>query len=257
MAESPPETNPTEQYRQQVMRAYEFSGHLAEVALNLAAWAEHADWSARLTGEGTITKPAVAEAFSKVKRYDFLVPETKMRAAEDRPVGIGYGQTNSQPSTVATMLGWLDPQPGQKVLDIGVGSGWSTALLAEMVGPEGAVHGTERILELVRLAKSNLGDSYPQATIHHTPKRLGLRSEAPYDRILVSAATKEQWLVQLVNQQLSGEGGIIVAPLTSEKSHGTDNYDMEILALQKNGQDIKYLQTRDGYSFVPLVLPES
>ncbi len=260
MTEAPktesPEAAARDQYNQHILRSYDFAGHLAEVAINMSAWGPYVDWSARLEGEGVISNPAISEAFSRVKRYDFLTPESKPRNAEDRPLSIVHKQTNSQPSTVAKMLEWLDPQPGQKILDIGVGSGWTTALLAEIVGPKGSVHGTERILELVRMAKSNLGDAYPQATVHYTPKRLGLKSEAPYDRILVSAATKEQWIAGLVARQLSDEGGILVAPMASDKSHGTDNHDKELVALQKNNKNIRWLQKEGGYAFVPLVLPE-
>ncbi len=261
MTEASPQASPEaaarDQYDQQVIHSYEFGHHLAEVAMNMSAWAPHVDWSARLKGEGVISKPVISEAFVRVKRYDFLPPEAKPRNALDRPLGIGHDQTNSQPSTVAKMLEWLDPQPGQKILDVGVGSGWTTALLAEVVGSEGSVHGTERILELAKMAKSNVGQyEYPQATVHYTPKRLGLKSEAPYDRILVSAATKAHWLAELIQKQLSAEDGIIVAPLASDASHGTDRHDMELVSVQKNGQDIKWLQREDGYAFVPLVLPE-
>lgn len=261
MAEAAPQDNPDDlaqqAHQQRIMDSFEGVGYLAQAALNLGSWAPYVDWSQRLSGEGTLTDPALIEAFAKVRRYDFLPPATKPRAAEDRPLPIGHQQTNSQPSTVAKMLEWLDLQPGQRVLDVGVGSGWTTALMAEVVGKEGVVHGTERIPELVRFARANLAPyGQPNAVIHRTPKRLGLLSEGPYDRILVSAATKLPWAQELFRRQLSREGGIMVVPITEDEAHGTDNHDKELAAIRNDAGSIDWLQREKGYAFVPLVLPE-
>src|SRR5690606_26842507 len=87
---------------------------------------------------------AVAAALRAVDRRSFLPRAQRRWAGQDRPLAIGHGQTNSQPSTVAAMLRLLDVRPGARVLDVGSGSGWTTALLAVLVGPEGSVLGVER-----------------------------------------------------------------------------------------------------------------
>ena len=79
-----------------------------------------------------------------VPRAPFLPADQRHRAGRDAPLPIGHGQTNSQPFTVGAMLRLLDVKPGSRVLDLGSGSGWTTALLAHLVGPEGAVIGVER-----------------------------------------------------------------------------------------------------------------
>ena len=81
----------------------------------------------------------VQEAFQLVDRKLFLPEEERWRAHLDRPIPIGYGQTNSQPSTVRAMLEWLDAEEGDKILDVGSGSGWTTALLSRLVGKTGEV----------------------------------------------------------------------------------------------------------------------
>ena len=102
------------------------------------------------------TADAVDAAFAAQPREGFLPPEQRPHAALDRPLPIGWGQTNSQPTTVANMLRLLRVAPGMRVLDVGAGSGWTTALLAHLVGPRGQVHGVERVPELVRFGADNL-----------------------------------------------------------------------------------------------------
>lgn len=130
---------------------------------------------------------------ARVPRERFLPADQVAWAAQDRPLPIGRGQTNSQPSTVATMLWLLDVQPGQRVLDVGAGSGWTTALLADLVGPAGEVIGVELEPDLVAPARRNLAATdQPWARIEPAdPDRLGYAAAAPYDRILVSAMAVE------------------------------------------------------------------
>src|SRR5699024_11772137 len=84
-------------------------------------------------------------------------------AEQDAPLPIGDGQTNSQPTTVADMLRLLDVREGNRVLDLGAGSGWTTALLAHLVGPDGEVLGIERQRSLLGPARTALAEAVPEA----------------------------------------------------------------------------------------------
>src|SRR3954468_5752475 len=131
----------------------------------------------------------VAEAFGAVARESFLPDHQRRSSSYDGPLPIGHGQTNSQPRTVESMLRLLDVKPGHKVLDVGCGSGWTTALLARLTGPTGRVLGVELEPELVEFGTENLDRmGTPWASIHEAhPDVLGLPSAAPFHRILVSA----------------------------------------------------------------------
>ncbi len=132
---------------------------------------------------------AVRSAFDAVPRADFLRRGSRASAAYDGPIGIGHGQTNSQPRTVEAMLRLLEVRAGDRVLDVGSGSGWTTALLAQLTGPGGAVIGVEIEPELATWGAANLGArGCPWARIQEAAAGvLGLPQHAPYDRILVSA----------------------------------------------------------------------
>jgi protein-L-isoaspartate(D-aspartate) O-methyltransferase len=181
----------------------------------------------------------VAEAFAAVPREGFLPKGERRSAAYDGPLPIGQGQTNSQPGTVESMLRLLDVKPGHKVLDVGSGSGWTTALLAQLTGPAGRVLGVELEPELVEFGTANLDARHlPWASIHEArPGVLGLPGAAPYHRILVSAMARE--LPDDLVDQLH-TGGVMVVPVG-----GT----MLRVARSMRGTSV----TRHGsYRFVPL-----
>lgn len=145
---------------------------------------------ANLVAKGAIVSDSVRKAFLGVDRADFVRNVDFPYAYEDFPLSIGYGQTISQPSTVAFMLELLQTEPGNRVLDIGSGSGWTTALLGFLVGPAGSVTGLEIIPELVAFGRENLL-SYPILHAEIFPATewvVGLPLER-FDRILVSAAS--------------------------------------------------------------------
>ncbi len=151
----------------------------------------------------------VRAAFAAVPRQPFLPRRHRRRAREDRPVEIGYGQTNSQPRTVRSMLELLDPRPGDQVLDVGCGSGWTSALLAQLVGPHGRVVAVEIVPELAETARTNLaqlGERVRVRTAHRDV--LGAPDLAPFARILVSAEARA--LPDPLVKQLAPAGRLVV-----------------------------------------------
>lgn len=155
---------------------------------------------------------AVAAAFGAVPRAGFLPRGARARSDFDGPLSIGHGQTNSQPRTVEAMLRLLEVRPGDRVLDVGSGSGWTTALLADLTGPTGSVLGVELVPRLVSWGAENLArTAYPQASIRQAREGvLGMPEGAPYDRVLVSA--EAQTMPQELVDQIV-EGGRIVVPV--------------------------------------------
>jgi protein-L-isoaspartate(D-aspartate) O-methyltransferase len=167
-----------------------------------------------LIQEGWLRTPRIIEAFKKIKRIDFLPEDMKNLAEVNEALPIGYGQTISQPLVVAFMLEQLQPQPGDKVLDIGSGSGWTTALLAEIIKPKGKVIAIEIIPELKEFGEKNTAKynfvEKGTAEFICTDGSKGYRREALYDKILASASAEKiplNWKEQLKI------GGRIVTPI--------------------------------------------
>lgn len=152
----------------------------------------------------------VEAAFAAHPREGFLPASVRGQAAYDGPLRIAAGQTSSQPRTVSDMLRLLDVRPGQRVLDVGSGSAWTTALLAHLVGPGGRVLGVELEPDLVAFGRANLSRTHqPWARIETaTPGELGWPHQAPYDRILVSAEARE--LPRQLVDQLGEEGRMVI-----------------------------------------------
>lgn len=153
--------------------------------------------------------PRFIEAFKSVDRADFMQPGYKVEAYEDYAVPIGEDQTISQPTTVAYMLELLDAQEGDNVLDVGCGSGWTTALLAEIVGEEGRVVGVELRESLANFGQKNLAKyEYENAAIRQLDAAHETAEEAPFDRILVSAAAEE--VPDILLGQLKNDGTLVM-----------------------------------------------
>ena len=196
-----------------------------------------------LIQKGVLKTPAVIKAFRKIKRADFLPPESARLADLDEALPIGFGQTISQPYTVAFMMELLAPRKGQKVLDVGSGSGWTAALLSEVVGKSGRVFALERIPELCRFGREN-ADKYGfvkegRLVFFCQDATQGLAKHAPYDRIIAAAAGREipkAWREQLKT------GGRLVAPVENS-----------ILLLVKLDDENFETSEYPGFAFVPLV----
>jgi len=190
---------------------------------------------------GSDVADRVARAMAAQPRHRFLLPHDRLRAGLDLPLPIGHGQTNSQPSTVAAMLALLEVPVGARVLDVGAGSGWSTALLAELTGPSGSVLGLERVPELVTFGADNVARAgMPWARVAAAaPGVLGAPEEAPFDRILVSAAA--QTLPSALVAQLA-PGGVLVVPVSGRMVRVRLGDDGTVRASEHG-----------GYLFVPLI----
>ena len=193
-----------------------------------------------MAGLGESRRAVVDAAMRAVPRRDFLPAGLRHRAGDDVPLAIGHGATSSQPSTVAAMLRLLDARPGQRVLDVGAGSGWTTALLARLVGETGSVVGVELEPELAADASGRVREGgFSWAQVHTAvPGVLGWPDGAPYDRILVSAMATgwpEELAVQLA------DGGRLMVPL-----------DGRLVLARRRGARVHRRAAPGWYRFVPL-----
>lgn len=196
-----------------------------------------------LIEKNVLKTPLIIEAFRAIDRKDFVPEEYKGEAYVDEALPIGEGQTISQPYTVAFMLELLQPEKGNKIIDVGSGSGWQTALLAHIVGPKGKVFGIERISKIKKMGDENI------AKYNFTEKGIvvnlemsaenGIPQEAPFDRIIAGAAAEEApdaWKKQIKT------GGRIVLPVGNS---------IHLLVKQKDGSFGE--QVFLGFVFVPFV----
>ena len=192
---------------------------------------------------GYLKTPSLIEAFGKIDRLDFVPVDLERDAYGNYPLSIGHGQTISQPLTVAFMLELLSLESGDKVLDVGAGSGWQTALIAQVVGSKGKVVAIERIPELKKMAEANVGKYEALSkvvTFVLGDGAKGYANEAPYDCIIAAAAARDRipdaWRGQI------RVGGAIVAPVESS-----------ILHIKREGENKFRTEEYYGFSFVPLI----
>jgi len=160
---------------------------------------------------GILQSPKIIDAFRAVDRKYFVPDAIIEHTYVDAPLSIGNNQTISQPSTVAFMLEHLATQEGDTVLDIGSGSGWTTALLCYIVGKQGSVTGLERVDDLVKQGKRNLShvNLHSHCHIQKAGEKLGLPGKK-FDRILVSASADE--IPEELFLQLN-IGGVLLIPV--------------------------------------------
>jgi len=192
---------------------------------------------------GWLKTPEIINAFRKVKRKDFLPEDAKDLDELNQALPIGFGQTISQPLTVAFMLELLQPKPGDKILDVGAGSGWTSALLAKIVGSKGKVFAMEIIPELVEFGKNNVAKyGFLENQIIEFICQSGFEGfekETPYDKILVSASGKEA--SEELKKQLKINGRLVCCIKNSIW-----------LFIKKNKNEFEEKEY-PGFVFVPLV----
>ena len=188
-----------------------------------------------------IADQRVLDAMLKVPRHEFVPVRYRRDAYEDHPLPIGAGQTISQPYIVAIMLQSIALKPGDKVLEVGTGSGYATTLLGELAGN---VISMERHTGLAEEARRLLDDlRYRNVRVIAGDGSRGFPESAPYDAILVSAAASH--LPQALVEQLA-EGGRMIIPV----GHG-DSQQLRLIRMQ-NGQPVTTF--RELCRFVPLVV---
>lgn len=153
-----------------------------------------------------INNKAVLKVFNEVPRHKFVPDRLKGSAYDDRPLPIGQDQTISQPYIVAEMIQALEPEAGDNMLEIGIGSGYAAAILSRLVA---GVHGVERLPELAEEAEERFAElGYDNVEIHVGDGTKGWPESAPYDGILVSAAAPE--IYEGLIDQLTDDGNLVI-----------------------------------------------
>ncbi len=196
-----------------------------------------------LINQGRLKTPEIIKAFKKIKRVDFMPEKLKDLAEFDEALPIGFGQTISQPLVVAFMLELLQPKKGEKILDVGSGSGWTAALLAEIVGRQGKVIAVEIVPELKKIGQENAAKyGFAEKGIIefiYADGSKGYEEEALFDKILASATGTGLPLAWKKQLKI---GGRIVAPINS-------SIWLFIKKSENNFDKIEY----PGFMFVPLI----
>jgi protein-L-isoaspartate(D-aspartate) O-methyltransferase len=196
----------------------------------------------RLKYEGRIKSQVVEKAFIETPREVFIPDNIKRYAYLDTPLEIGQGQTISAPHMVAIMVEALDLKKGQKVLEIGAGSGYHAAIVANIIGKSGHVYTIERFSSLTEFAKNNLKKAkIINVTVEDGDGSEGLAQYAPYDRIYVTCAAPD--IPQPLIDQLKDSGKLMI-PV------GQMICNLELI--EKIGNKIK-TKNLGGCAFVPLV----
>ena len=198
----------------------------------------HYELSHYLQQRGVLKSALLIDSFNTIDRKGFVSPSLYDEAYEDHPLAIGAGQTISQPYTVAFMLELLELEQSDRILDIGCGSGWSTALLAQ-TARSGFVTGVELVPELLDLARRNLEKyRFANTKLQIAGEALGIPGQT-FDKILVSAAAEE--LPQELILQLN-PSGIMVIPVQN---------DMVVIFKREDGSIEQ--SNFPGFRFVPLI----
>jgi protein-L-isoaspartate(D-aspartate) O-methyltransferase len=180
----------------------------------------------QIENRGIKNQPTL-EAMKKVSRHKFVPPNLIERAYSDGPLLIGYGQTISQPYIVAYMTEAIDPKPGLKILEIGTGSGYQAAVLAEIVD---SVYTIEIITELYNSSEKRLKElGYKNVICKNADGYYGWKQAAPFDAIVVTAAAEH--IPPPLIEQLK-DGGKMIIPV------GTPFLNQTLILVEKHGEEI-------------------
>jgi len=198
------------------------------------------NWIERQLYARGITSPKILEAFRKVPREFFLPENLKNFADDDTPLPIGYGQTTSQPFIIALMISYLDLTGNEKVLEIGTGSGYQTAILSYLAREVYSIEVVPDLAEKARQKIEKLGIKNVYIFVGDGTK--GLPEYAPYDAILVSAYAPH--VPPPLIEQLSPSGGRLIIPLGNKTLQ-------HLFLFKKNGEKIEKIKL-DPCVFVPL-----
>jgi protein-L-isoaspartate(D-aspartate) O-methyltransferase len=216
---------------------------------------ERSDWDKlidSLEREGILRSPHVISAMRSVPRTAFLPEDMQEYGAQDTPLPIGFGQTASAPHMVSIMNEALQLELGQNVLEVGAGSGWHAATIAEIIAPHdaprsnwGHVHTVEIVQDLADFArktimKAGYGD---RVTIICTDGSMGYRDKAPYDRIMVTAAAPA--VPEPLVDQLKPTG-IMLIPI------GSATLFQNLIRMTKANDGKIKEENLGGVAFVPL-----
>ncbi len=192
---------------------------------------------------GVLKSNPLEKALLKTPRHLFVPEDLQKSAYRDYPLHIGRGQTISQPSTVVLMTQLLEPKAGQKILEIGTGSGWQSALLSRLVGKKGKVFTLEIISELAESAGKNLAKlKIKNVEVIECNGSVGLESKAPFDRIIITAAAPS--IPDALKSQLK-TGGKLVAPVG-------DRYAQKMTIIKKTRNGFETEEMPSYFAFVPL-----
>lgn len=196
-----------------------------------------------------ITDARVRDAFARVHRADFIEPALQQYAGSDAPLPIGEGQTISQPFVVALTVQAAAIQPGDRVLEVGFGSGYQTAILCELAAlpgqpPGETVYAVERLAGLARRAAATLHELGYAPHLRVGDGAAGWPEAAPFAAIVVAAATPQ--LPSALVEQLA-EGGRLVAPVGGSDAQ-------QLWLVRKNEGEIM-IEDLGGVRFVPLISP--
>lgn len=187
-----------------------------------------------------IEDPTVLQAMKTVPRHAFVPPDREEEAYADRPLPIGFGQTISQPYIVAYMTEVVQLREGEKVLEIGTGSGYQAAILAEITPHVYSVEIIEELYEQASRALSEQG--YDHVHLKHDDGHYGWEEHAPYDAIIVTAAPDH--IPQPLVEQLA-DGGRMVIPV------GPPGAYQSLWLVERKGEEVK-TERLMGVRFVPL-----
>ncbi|WP_440952975.1 protein-L-isoaspartate O-methyltransferase [Methanococcoides sp. FTZ1] len=185
----------------------------------------------------------VLDAMMRVPRHLFVPDELQGTAYIDMPLPIGYNQTISAPHMVAIMCELLEITEGMKILEVGSGSGYNAAVMAELAGEKGQIYTVERIPALALFAKENLKKAgYRNVTVIQDDGSCGLEEHEPYDRICVTSAAPR--VPQPLIEQLAA-GGIMAIPV--------GNGEQQLVIVKKDKEGKITQQAWGGVIFVPLI----